>query len=103
MIEEIQNIKSIKLDEFIKNKNINNIDLIKIDTEGHEFEVLDGLKENINKVNYILIEFQSNNIFNSYDPNKIDDFLKKNKFKQVKTFKFPLRPWEDRLYKKYEF
>lgn len=103
MIEEIQNIKSIKLDEFIKNKNINNIDLIKIDTEGHEFEVLDGLKENINKVNYILIEFQSNKIFNSYDPNKIDDFLKKNKFKQVKTFKFPLRPWEDRLYKKYEF
>ena len=70
-------ISRYKTDEFIKNKNINNIDLIKIDTEGHEFEVLDGLKENINKVNYILIEFQSNNIFNSYDPNKIDDFLKK--------------------------
>lgn len=103
MIEEIQNIETIKLDEFINNKDIRNIDLIKIDTEGHEFEVLDGLKENINKVSYILIEFQSNKIFDSYDPKKIDEFLKKNKFKQVKSFKFPLRPWEDRLYKKYEF
>ncbi len=103
MIDEIQNIETIKLDEFIKDKDIKKIDLIKIDTEGHEYEVLDGLKENINKVSYVLIEFQSNKIFSSYNPKKIDDFLKKNNFKKVKSFKFPLRPWEDRLYKKYEF
>ena len=100
MIEEIQNVETIKLDEFIIDKKINYIDLIKIDTEGHEFEVLDGLKENIQKVKFILIEFQSNQIFDAYDPKKIDDFLKKNKFEKVKSFKFPLRPWEDRLYKK---
>ena len=100
MIEEIQNVETIKLDEFIIDKKINYIDLIKIDTEGHEFEVLDGLKENIQKFKFILIEFQSNQIFDAYKKNKIDDFLKKNKFEKVKSFKFPLRPWEDRLYKK---
>ena len=68
MIEEIQNVETIKLDEFIIDKKINYIDLIKIDTEGHEFEVLDGLKENIQKVKFILIEFQSNQIFDAYDP-----------------------------------
>ena len=71
MIEEIQNVsETIKLDEFIIDKKINYIDLIKIDTEGHEFEVLDGLKENIQKVKFILIEFQSNQIFDAYDPKK---------------------------------
>ena len=82
MIEEIQNVETIKLDEFIIDKKINYIDLIKIDTEGHEFEVLDGLKENIQKVKFILIEFQSNQIFDAYDPKKIDDFSKKNNFEK---------------------
>ncbi|MDA7449719.1 FkbM family methyltransferase [Candidatus Pelagibacter ubique] len=100
MIEEIQNIETIKLDEFINEKKIKNIDLIKIDTEGHEFEVLDGLRENIQKIKFILIEFQSNKIFDSYDSEKIDKYLKANKFELIKSFKFPLRPWEDRLYKK---
>ena len=50
MIDEIQNIETTKLDEFINDKDIKKIDLIKIDTEGHEYEVLDGLKENINRL-----------------------------------------------------
>ena len=36
MITQTYNVKSIKLIEFFKKKKINSIDLIKIDTEGHE-------------------------------------------------------------------
>ena len=100
MIESVQNIETIKLDDFINERKLDLIDLVKIDTEGHEFEVLDGLKENIYKVKFILIEFQSNNIFKTYEPKKIDDFLKNNRFRCIKSFKFPFRPWEDRLYQR---
>ena len=33
-------IKTNTLDNYLKNKNISVIDLIKLDTEGHEFQIL---------------------------------------------------------------
>jgi FkbM family methyltransferase len=39
-----KNTKSISLDDFIKNKNINNILLIKIDVDGNELDVLYSAK-----------------------------------------------------------
>ena len=38
-------VKTVKLDTFIKKHNIHTIDLIKIDVETHEPEVMDGFKE----------------------------------------------------------
>ncbi len=40
-------VETIKLDSFIKNHNIQNIDLIKIDVETHEPEVIEGFKEHL--------------------------------------------------------
>lgn len=46
------NIKSIKLDDFIKEK----IDFMKIDVEGAEIKVLKGMEKTINNVKCLLIE-----------------------------------------------
>ena len=62
MISDSYKIKTIKLFDLINNSKINMIDLLKIDTEGHELEVLKGLKSKINKVKIILIEFHNDNI-----------------------------------------
>ena len=79
-------------------KNLSTVGLLKIDTEGHEYEVLFGAKEYIKKVNCILIEFHNDNIYQNYNPNSIHDYLTKNNFILKKTFKFPFTAWEDRVY-----
>lgn len=40
-------IPSITLDDFCRQRNINRIDLIKIDTEGHELRVMKGARETL--------------------------------------------------------
>ena len=84
---------------FIK-KNIKHIDLIKIDTEGHELEVLLGLEKKIKNVKAFLVEFHDNKTYLNYNNKKIDKILSKNNFKLKKRIKFPFATWEDRLYLK---
>jgi FkbM family methyltransferase len=43
-----EKVNVMKLDDFCNNHKISNIDLLKIDTEGHEKEVLEGAL-NLNK------------------------------------------------------
>ena len=96
---EIVDVTSI--DNFCKKKNINKIDLLKIDTEGHEAEVLKGANKMLKKnIRYILLEFHFSKIYQNYDRVKIENILEKNNFKLVKKFKFPFLTFEDRIYKK---
>lgn len=55
---DISNVETIKLDDIVKNFNIKMIDLIKIDVQGSEMKVLNGLKQTIkkNKVYMLLVE-----------------------------------------------
>ena len=65
-------IKIIILDEYIKEKNLQNIDLLKIDTECFEFDVIQVLKKNYNIIKFIYFEHH------------YDDMIKKNyKFKDI--------------------
>jgi len=98
-------VKTIRLDEYFKVKNINKIDLLKIDTEGHELKVLSGAKkifEN-DKIKYLLIEIHSSNMYENYRSSDIYSFLKDRNFKLVKSFKFPLLKFEDQLYENTNF
>jgi FkbM family methyltransferase len=52
--EILGEIESIRLDTLLINEEV--INIIKIDVEGAELQVLEGLKNIINKVNYILLE-----------------------------------------------
>ena len=92
-------IKTLKLEKIIKNNKIKQIELIKIDTEGHELNVLKGMGQFLKtKVKFMLIEFHNSNIFFDYDAKKIHKHLTTNNFKLKSTFKFPFTTWEDRIY-----
>ena len=98
MIKKSYKIKTIKLSNLISKKKIKKIDLLKIDTEGHELEVLIGLEKYIGLIRHILIEFHNDNVYLKYDSAKIHKYLIKNNFILKKTLKFPFTTWEDRIY-----
>ena len=49
-------LKTIKLDDYIKKNKINKIDILKIDTQGHENKVLLGAKKNLKNIKLIRLE-----------------------------------------------
>ena len=98
MILKKPKIKTKKLFTIIKLNKIKKIDLLKIDTEGHEFEVLKGIERAIKNIRYILIEFHNDKIYLSYNPKKIHNHLIKNNFVLKNIYKFPFTGWEDRFY-----
>ena len=56
-INHKRNVQVKRLDEYIKNdKNINQIDLLKIDTQGYELEILEGLGTELNNVRILITE-----------------------------------------------
>jgi FkbM family methyltransferase len=92
-------VSQIKLDKFIEEKKINNIDILKIDTEGYELEVLKGLKNNIQFVKFIYFEHHYDNmIIKNYKFSEIHDFLINNGFFRVFKIKMPLRKSFDYVY-----
>ncbi len=104
LIQNKYMVNSCRLSEIIKKNSVNKIDLLKIDTEGHELQVLKGAGSFLkNKVNFMLIEIHNSNIFIDYDAKKIHNFLKKNKFILRKKYKFPFTTWEDRIYQNKNF
>ena len=93
------NVKIITLQSFLKKKKINRIDFLKIDTEGHEYKVILGLKKYISKVNLIMFEHHYDNmIIKNYNFGKINDFLIKNKFRKIFKIKMPLRKTFEYIY-----
>jgi FkbM family methyltransferase len=60
-----QEVKNTTIDNFLHDNNINQIDFLKIDTEGTEIDILKGAKNSIKnkKVNIIQFEFNEMNIF----------------------------------------
>jgi FkbM family methyltransferase len=56
-IKPAESVRAITLDQFCVQKRIQRIDLIKIDTDGHEYKVLSGAHETIKKCRpYIIFE-----------------------------------------------
>ena len=98
MIYKKLKIKTVKLSDILKKNKFRKVDLLKVDTEGHELQVLQGLEKKINKVNHILIEFHNDQVYLKYNPQKIHNYLCKNNFVLRAKFKFPFTTWEDRFY-----
>ena len=68
----------IALDQFLISQNIQAVDLLKIDTEGNEFNVLLGCKEFLNnrKIKAIHFEFNEMNIVSKVSFKDFFDYLK---------------------------
>ena len=93
-------IEVIKLEDFLNNEKIENIDLLKIDTEGSEFNVLKGLNKSINKVNLIHLEHHFDDmIIKNYKLTDIHEFLINNNFKKIFKIKMKFRKSFEYLYK----
>lgn len=66
-------VKVDTLDAFAKRNKISYIDLLKIDTEGHEFHVLLGAKELLSRNKVGIVQFEFNEM-NAFGDSKMKDF-----------------------------
>ena len=78
--------------EIDNNKNIKKIDLLKIDTEGYEFNVLKGASLILKKIKLVYFEHHYDDmIIKNYKFGDIHNLLKKKKFKMIKKSKMIFR------------
>jgi FkbM family methyltransferase len=103
MISSKINIKTKILSNILKKNKVRIIDLIKIDTEGHDFNVILGLGKYIDFSKYLIVEFHKKETFENYYPEKMHDYILQNGFILKKVFKFPFLNFEDRIYKNIKY
>ena len=85
-------INLITLENYMKIKNIEIVDLLKIDTEGYEYEVLLGLKDKISNIKIIIFEHHYDNMIKkNYTYTDINKLLIENNFEKIFKAKMPLR------------
>ena len=78
------NVLVLKFKHFLNDNKISEIDLLKIDTEGYEFDVIKGLEEKIKIIKIIHFEHHYDDmIIKNYKFRDINDILISNNFKQV--------------------
>ena len=87
------------LDDYINYRNIGIIDLVKIDTEGSEFDIIKGAKENIKNFKLILFEHHYDDmIVKNYTFSDINDLLNQNNFFKIFKAKMPFRKTFEYIY-----
>tara|TARA_B100000767_G_scaffold256710_1_gene264003 strand:- start:415 stop:1131 length:717 start_codon:yes stop_codon:yes gene_type:complete len=75
------------------------IDILKIDTEGFEFDVIKGADESLKLVNFILFEHHYDQmIIKNYKFSQINEYLTKLNFKKIIKFKMPFRKTFEYIY-----
>ena len=84
---------------FLKENNIQNIDVLKIDVGGHEYEVLKEpfIRSLTTKIKYVQIESQKNDAY----PNKtkeINKLLALNNFVMLKSIKHGFGDFDELIY-----
>ena len=93
-----EEIDTITFDFFFKQEIFDQITLLKIDTEGYEFNVLKGCEKKIREIKYVLIENQFSKMYKNVNFKDCHNFLTQKNFRILKKFRFPTLHYEDRLY-----
>ena len=92
--------QQLSLDDYMLKKKIIKLDFLKIDTEGYEFDILLGAKNNIKNINLILFEHHYHDMIKkNYKFNDVHYLLKKNNFEQIYKAKMPFRKTFEYIYK----
>ena len=86
-------------DNYFLMKKLNKIDLLKIDTEGHEMHVLKGCKKTLKFINFIYFEHHYDDMLDKgYTFSDINKFLKINGFKKIYKSKMYFRKTFEYVY-----
>ena len=100
LIQKSYKVKCIKLSTFFQKNKVKLIDLIKIDVEGHEYQVLEGIfekKETL--IKFIQIENHNDDLYLTTNRNKIKKLLKDNNFKEFISISHGFGDIQDIIYK----
>ncbi len=88
-----------RLDNILNDIKIDKIDVLKIDTEGYDFQVIKGLGKYINNVQYIYFEHHFHNMLKkNYSLNDVHSFMIKNNFKKAFKIKMFFRKTFEYIY-----
>ena len=97
---EEKQIQLVPLYQYLDNKKIDKIDILKIDTEGYEFEILQGLKNQFKIIDIIFFEHHYDDMINkNYTYSDIHSLLKKNNFEKIFKSKMPFRKTFEYIYR----
>jgi FkbM family methyltransferase len=92
-------IKILNLDSVLKDSNFKVIDLLKIDTEGYEFNVLKGIGKKLGDIKVIYFEHHFDDmVIKNYKLSDIHNFLKLNNFKKCFKVKMAFRKSFEYIY-----
>ena len=92
-------IKIFTLDYFIENNEIDNIDLLKIDTEGYEFNIIKGLSRHSQNIRLVYFEHHYDDmIIKNYKFGDIHRLLNKKNFKMIHKSKMLFRKSFEYIY-----
>ena len=99
-LNQSEEIKLKRLDNYIEEKNINHIDFVKIDIEGHELKAFEGFGKYLNGdfIDYIQFEYGGANLDSHTSLMEIYKFLRTRGFRIAKVMTTGL---EVREYKPY--
>ena len=96
---KIIKIKMDRLDNILSQTNIKKIDILKIDTEGHDFQVIKGLGNSIKIVKYIYFEHHFHDmLIKNYSLSDVHNYLKEFNFDKVFKCKMRFRKTFEYIY-----
>ena len=94
-----EKIKLNTLNNQFKNFSFNFVDILKIDTEGFEFDVIKGASNCLKNIRFIYFEHHFDSmIIKSYKFSEIHEYLKSNNFQKILKIKMPLRKTFEYIY-----
>ena len=94
-----EKIKLNTLNNQFKYFSFDFVDVLKIDTEGYEFDVIKGASNSLNKIKFIYFEHHFDSmIIKNYKFSEIHEYLKNNNFKKILKIKMPLRKTFEYIY-----
>jgi FkbM family methyltransferase len=102
LIKRSYHVKTISLKEFIETHKISKIDVLKIDTEGHEYSCLLGLFKTppITNIRYIQLEHHEDDMYkNKNDFSQMNLLLTSNKFFLDKKIKHGFGNFYELIYR----
>ena len=97
-----QKVKIYNLSKFINEKSIQRIDILKIDTEGYEYNILKGIDEkDFKKIRFIYFEHHYDLMINKgYKFSNIKKLLEKNNFQKRYKLRMRFRKSFEYIYEK---